>query len=241
MAFPKRGGARRAVKAPRGKKLVIADYDAIEMRVLADQIHNEALVDLFLSRRDPHRFTASRLFGIAECDVSDLQRKGAKAINYGFLFRMGINGFIEYARKTFGLRFDRKDAVRFRESFFAAYPRIPEWQSFVQKGGYRLSLTRLGRIRYFRDSDSICVKLNSPIQGTAADGLKLAIVLLAPRLVPLGARIILCIHDELIVEAPEETALEVEHVVVESMREGMARFVRSVPIEVKAFIADTWG
>jgi DNA polymerase-1 len=221
---------------------VCADYAAIELRVLTQVTGDERLSQVFGDGGDPHRLTASLLIGKSPEDVSKEERQRAKAVNFGFAFGMGPDRFVAYALSDFGVVFSRGEAKRFKTAYLRAYPGVDRWQRETARRRATEVRTASGRVRYLPDrAKGYTERLNTPVQGTAADGLKAAMFLLAPRLAALGARVVLCVHDELLVEAPVDRAEEVEDVVKEGMQEGMETYVTSVPIVVEPDIRQTWA
>ncbi|MRG94634.1 DNA polymerase [Polyangium spumosum] len=244
LGLPREPEVRRCIRATPGNKIVVSDYAAIELRVLADRIGEKKLIDVFHAGSDPHRLTASLLMGVHEAAVTPEQRRRAKAVNFGFTFGMGAESFVAYARKNYDIELSISEAAEFKELFLAAYPGIAEWQRRMQEEMPFIVRTGSGRLRYFPDQDDeYGGRLSHGIQGTAADGMKKALVLLHnhPRFRELRGSILLVIHDELLVEAPEEHAEEVREIVVACMVEGMSTFVKAVPIVVESEVRDTWA
>lgn len=242
-------GLRACFRAAPGHVLVVADYAQIELRVAAHLAPCEALRTVFREGRDPHLATAATLTGKPEAEVSAHERKLAKAVNFGFLFGMGAPRFRSYAKDSYGVDLDEHEAQRAREAFLRTFPGIARWHAKVGALGGRgrparavTVRTALGRRKRFpADGYSFNAALNIPVQGTAADGFKLAMIRLHPRLCALGGRGILCVHDEYLAEVPTARAEEARTVVETTMREAMQELVTSVPIEVEASITSTWA
>lgn len=232
------------VPAP-GHRLVVADYAQIELRVAAHLAPCESLQAVFNEGRDAHRATAATITGKAEDAISGHERKLAKAVNFGFLFGMGARRFAEYARDSYGVELDGPQAQRAREAFLGTFPGIARWHRRVGALGRRGEAvtvrTALGRRKRFADKVSFNAALNIPVQGTAAEGFKRAMVELHPRLRAIGARGVLVVHDEYIAEVPDDRAEDGRRIVEDTMREAMASVVTSVPIEVEAELCDHWG
>lgn len=242
LSLPRRPEIRACVIPAPGYIFINADYSAIEIRVLAAITKDPLLRQVFLDGGDPHRKTASLVSGANEDEIDGDLRKRAKPVNFGFAFGMGIGRFIRYARADFGVVFTQIEARRFKAAYLEGYRGVAQWQARTGRVMPLEVRTRSGRLRRFSSrSKGYCERLNTPVQGSAADGMKAALILLHRRLHVLGARLILTIHDEVLVEAPEEQAEEVLEVVVASMVEGMARFVPEVPIVVEAEIKRTWA
>jgi DNA polymerase I-like protein with 3'-5' exonuclease and polymerase domains len=170
-------------------------------------------------------------------------------VNFGFLFGMGAPRFRSYAKDSYGVTLDEHEAQRAREAFLRTFPGIARWHAKVGALGGRGKAphavtvrTAMGRRKRFAAAAfSFNAALNIPVQGTAADGFKLAMIRLQPRLAALGGRGVMCIHDEYIAEVPTAHAEEARVVVEETMREAMEEVVTSVPIVVEASIASTWA
>jgi DNA polymerase-1 len=242
LGIPKDPAYRRCIVPPAGHALVVADYAAIELRVLAEVTGDPALKKVFVEGGDPHAATAAALLGKTVAEVTKHERQRAKAVNFGFAFGMGAPKFVEYAQGSYGLAVTQEEAQRMRIAFLSEYAGVAAWQRKIKREMPLEMRTASGRRRIFKSqTGEFCERLNTPVQGTAADGLKLAMVLLHRRLPECGARLVLAIHDELLVEAPEDRARDVQDVVEKTMIEGMARFVRSVPIKVEASVRRNWA
>jgi putative DNA primase/helicase len=242
LALPKEFAVRTAVVPSPGFQFVQADLAAIELRVLAQIANDPDLIKLFNANGDPHRITAAAMLGVDELQVRDEDRQRAKAVNFGFAFGMGEERFVKYALADYNVSFTPAEAGKFKAVYLQTYSGVARWQREMGVLMPVETRTASGRIRRFKNRrDGYCERLNTPVQGTAADGLKAALVLLHQRLPPLGARLVLCVHDEVLVEAPKDRAEEVKVVVENSMKEGMERFVTAVPIVVEADIRPTWA
>lgn len=235
---------RRCFVAAPGMALVSADYSQIELRVLAHYCEDGPLVEAYQQDQDIHRRTASEVFGVAMDRVSAEQRRAAKAINFGIVY--GMSAF-RLARE---LDIGRAEASRYIEEYFARYPQVRRvMEQAVQEAtatGYARTL--FGRRRAVRGLDSRNfnergaaerIAINSPIQGTAADLIKLAMARVHARLarqLP-EARLLLQVHDELLVECPQAQVEEVGHLLREEM-EGVVRL--RVPLKVDVGSGRTW-
>jgi DNA polymerase I-like protein with 3'-5' exonuclease and polymerase domains len=234
------------VPAP-GHRLIIADYAQIELRVAAHLAPCDALRAVFRAGRDPHRATAATLAGKPEHAIDAHERKLAKAVNFGFLFGMGARRFRSYARDSYGLELDERQAEDARVAFFRTFPGIAAWHRRI--GGLSRLATRepitvttaMGRRRTFPVGKfSFNTALNIPVQGTAAEGFKLAMLRLHAPLAELGGRGVLVVHDEYLAEVPIDRAEEGRRLVEQIMIAAMRELVDSVPIVVEAEIAEHW-
>lgn len=242
LGLPRDKQVRSCIQAPPGKKLIIADYSTIELRVLADQTGDEKLKEVFRrSDGDPHRHTASLLMNVPENQVTDEQRNRAKPVNFGGSFGMGVNKLIAYAKKNYKVDLGPEQAAQFKQMFLQNHAGVAAWQKKMAEEMPAELRTKSGRLSYYFDPDEeYNARLAFPIQGTAADGMKQAMVLLAPHLKRLGAQMILAVHDELLVEAPEEHAEEVKELMRDCMIAGMKKYVPSVPIVVEPRVVSRW-
>jgi len=227
-----------------GWKLLSADYSQIELRVLAHLSQDEVLVDAFHRDMDIHTRTAMDVFGVPEDAVTPLMRRQAKAVNFGIIYGISDYGLSQ------NLGIPRKEAAAFIARYFDVFRGVKRYMEDVveeaRRRGYVTTL--LGRRRFLPDIHSPNYNLrsfaertarNTPIQGTAADIIKLAMVNLARRLKEEGlrSRLILQVHDELVFEVPEEE-LPVMRELVPAVMERAVRL--SVPLKVDVHVGATW-
>jgi DNA polymerase I-like protein with 3'-5' exonuclease and polymerase domains len=235
---------RSCFRAPAGHKLVIADYSQIELRILADWSQDTALVKALMSGEDLHCVTASQMFGIALEAVSKDQRSAAKQLNYGIMYGLGAQGL--GARIGCSL----EDAEVMLRKYFDAYSGVA---AFLRDAADRAvtdreSRTRSGRLIYFsfdandRSQVGATQRLgkNAPIQGSSADIIKRALTLLYEALKPIDARIVNCVHDEIVIEVAEAQADECAAILDREMIAAAREFIRSVPVTVDIAIGDAW-
>jgi DNA polymerase I-like protein with 3'-5' exonuclease and polymerase domains len=235
---------RACFKAPPGMRLITADYSQIELRILADWSQDTALVKALMSGEDLHRITASRMLGVPLEQVSKDQRAAAKQLNYGILYGLGAQGLASRIDCSI------ERAEELIKKYFALYRGVDAWlrEAADRAVGDRENRTRSGRLIRFdydpTDRTQVAATArygkNAPIQGSSADITKRALTLLHDAIKPFDARIVNCVHDEIVVEAPEDRAAEcaqtVEHVMVAAARE----FISSVPVTVDVSVGDAW-
>ncbi|HSD11177.1 MAG TPA: DNA polymerase I, partial [Candidatus Binatia bacterium] len=236
---------RAAFLPARGHRLISADYSQIELRVLAHMSDDPTLISAFHEREDIHMRTAAEVFGVDAGAVSADQRRAAKVINFGILYGMGP------ARLSKELEISLEDAKSYIDGYFARHPGVSRYVHATldeaRANGYVTTL--FGRRRFIPDLMSPeggvrqfaeRTAVNTPIQGTAADLIKAAMVRIDRRLGERGsdAGIILQVHDELVLEAPEAEVDEIATLVREEM-EGAARL--SVPLEVVVGVGSNWA
>ena len=224
--------------------LVDADYSQIELRILAHLADDQAMIDAFKHDLDIHTITASQVFGIPEGMVTPLMRSRAKAVNFGIVY--GISAFS--LAKDIGVL--RKDAQTYIDNYLSHYAGVREYMRETIEAAKRDKFveTIFGRKRYLPEIAATNFNLrsfgervarNMPIQGSAADIIKIAMINVSRKLKErkLTAKLILQVHDELIVEAPEGEALEVAALLKAEM-EGAATL--KVPLVAEANIGKTW-
>ncbi|MGE0132033.1 MAG: bifunctional 3'-5' exonuclease/DNA polymerase [Blastocatellales bacterium] len=235
---------RSCFRAPAGRKLVVADYSQIEMRILADFARDEALLKAFDSGADLHRMTAAQMFGVPLDQITPRQRESAKGLNYGLVYGMGAEGLAGRIESSV------KEAEILIERYFTAYSGVERWLNNAAETAVRerRARTASGRLWIFHLDPNDRGQLgalkrigkNAPIQGSASDIFKRAMTLLDQSLLSRDARIVNSIHDEIVVECDESIAEEVKQVVVRKMVEGAKEFLPRVPVEVEAVISDAW-
>ena len=235
---------RRAFRAREGYRLLVADYSQIELRVLAHISGDEALVDIFRHGGDIHRSTAATVFGVAPALVTDEQRRASKTINFGIIYGMSAFGLAR------ALGIARGEAQAFIDAYFERFPGVRAYteQTLASAEETLQVETLYGRVRYIPDirsrnravrENARRMAVNARIQGTAADLLKLAMIAVDRRLRAEleAARLLLTVHDELVLEAPSADMDALTSVVREEM-EGVADL--SVPLVVDMDTGPDW-
>jgi DNA polymerase-1 len=229
---------------PEGRKLVIADYSQIELRILAEFSGDQAFINAFRSGADLHRVTAAEVFNVSVDQVSREQRDFAKRLNFGVVYGIGAQRFSIMT----GVAVPEAEGVL--KKYFATYRQLDTYlheaaNRAVRDRQARTGSGRLVRFRYDeQDRQQISMTKrngkNTPIQGTSADILKRALRLLKDELRGTNAQIVNIIHDEIVVEADageaEDVAVKVERAMVAAGEE----YVKTVPVKVETEIADEW-
>ena len=221
-----------------------ADYSQIELRILAHMSGDEQLIGAYKMHADIHRITASQVFHIPFEEVTDLQRRNAKAVNFGIVYGISSFGLSQ------GLSITKKEAAEYIEQYFATYPGVKEFldnavKEAREKGyattlfGRRRPVPELSSSNFMQRSFGERVAMNSPIQGTAADVIKIAMIRVHQRLKEEGlkSRLILQVHDELLIETDKEEAEQVRTILEEEMSRA-ADF--SVPLEIDLHEGSDW-
>ena len=234
---PRTPAYRACFKAPEGRVLVKADYSQIELRIAAEIAGDQRMLDAYQRGEDVHAVTARLVLGKQEVTKED--RQAAKALNFGLIYGMGAATLRQHAASGYGVHLTEEEAQRFREAFFRAYPGLRRWHRSQPEGEIETrTLAGRRRLNVARYTE----KLNTPVQGTGADGLKAALALLwetrdrCPSAVP-----VLAVHDELVLECDEQDAETARQWLTDCMRRGMAAFLRRVPVAVEARIARDWS
>jgi DNA polymerase-1 len=227
-----------------GCVLVDADYSQIELRVLAHIADDKAMQEAFCSGKDIHTTTAAQVFGVAPDQVTALQRRHAKAVNFGIVY-----GISEYSlAEDIGVSW--YEAKEYIDSYLTTYAGVRRYMKNVVEDARQIGYTQtmLGRRRYIPElkasnfnirSGAERIALNTPIQGTAADLIKLAMIKVEQTLnenYP-EAKLLLQVHDELIVECPEDIAPQVALLISREM-EGIAAL--NVPLTAEAKFGKSW-
>jgi DNA polymerase-1 len=235
-----RGDCRRCIVAPLGRVLVKADYSQIELRIAAKVSGDEALLAAYRRGDDLHTITASKVLEVDEVTKED--RQLAKALNFGLLYGMGADSFRRYAKSDYGLDLTEEKAKRYHKAFFDTYPGLAKWHRSVRAKITKETRTLAGRRLLTDHKTTSNLRLNAPIQGTGADGLKLALALLWERRnqVP-GAFPVLAVHDEIVIEADADQAAVAAAWLKAAMMDGMVPLIDPVPVEVEVKVSRTWG
>lgn len=244
---PREPRIRACFRAAPGHTLIVADYSQVELRVAAALSGDSRMLEAYRKNEDLHRLTASLVSSVPVAQVSSADRQAAKAVNFGLLYAMGAPGLAKYARSQYGVEMTLEQAEAFRHRFFAAYTGIRRWHDGARR---LLSQARqrpievrsvAGRRYVFSAEARLSALLNAPVQGSAADIMKRAMVRLHHALGPLHGRIIGVVHDELLVEAPQVAATEAAHIVRTHMAAAGNEFFPGVPFVAEAEVRDAWG
>jgi DNA polymerase I len=226
---PKSGGYRRLFVPEHGNRLLKADYSQIELRIAAQLARDPKLIEAYQQGADLHRLTAQQVLRVE--NPSDADRSRAKALNFGLLYGMGAPGLKRYARTSYGVDMTEVEAKEYRDRFFATYSGLRRWHR-SQPNHPIASRTLAGRRRL--GVTKFTEKLNTPVQGTGADGLKAAMGLMFERRSKApGAFPVAVVHDEIVVEYPAGGREGAELWARAAMIEGMASLLDCVPVAVE--------
>jgi DNA polymerase I-like protein with 3'-5' exonuclease and polymerase domains len=237
---PKDAPYRRCFRAPEGRVLVKADYSQLQLRIACKVAQERRMLAAYRNGEDLHTLTAKSITGKSEVTKAD--RQTAKAVNFGLLFGLGAKGLRSYAAAEYGLELTPAEAEQYRRRFFETYPALKCWHNREGQSNAGECQTLLGRRRLLDSKTPYTHRLNSPVQGSEADGAKLAMALLWERREQCpGAFPVLFVHDEIVVEADADKADAAAEWLKQAMIDGMKDMLAPVPCEVEAQIAQTWG
>jgi DNA polymerase I-like protein with 3'-5' exonuclease and polymerase domains len=243
--IPRSAEYRSLIRVEAGRALVKADWSQIELRLAAVIAQDTEMLKAFRAGDDLHTVTAARVLGVPVPQVTKHHRQLAKALNFGLLYGMGASGLRGYAASQYHVALTPAEAEQHRRRFFQTYPGLQRWQrqtaAWLEREGIVETRTLAGRrqlaVKHFP------VALNSPVQGSGADGLKLALARLyhhreeAP-----AARLLAVIHDEVVAEAPaalaEQTAAWLNRHMTAAVQELVGEVV---PIVVETMIGQDWA
>ena len=256
---------RSLFKARPGRKIVDADYAAVELRIAAEICGESRMIKAFQEGADLHRQTAAIISGKTMEEISKVERNQAKATNFGLIYGCGATALTIQARSSYGVEMTVEQAVRFRRRFFEHYPKIQEFhrrrcqaeKQIVQhhrftpeKGFYAVNVagtrTQSGRLRIWPTHQGATLAkftelANTPVQGTGADILKIALARVYEALLAKGWEdvwIIGSTHDEIMLEAPEDRAHTAAELLVTEMEAAGAGLIKKVPIKAEVEIRD---
>jgi DNA polymerase-1 len=235
---------RQAFVAKSGWCLISADYSQVELRIMAHLSKDPGFIKAFQDGADIHRYTAAEVFGVERTEVTDIQRRHAKAINFGLIYGMSAFGLAKQIHAS------REEAQRYINQYFDRYPGVKTYmdetrakakrQGFVETiTGRRLYLPEINSKNRMQQQASERAAINAPMQGTAADLIKLAMISSQNWIdtVPDKIKMVLQVHDELVFEVKQEFVEEASVVIKEKM---MSALNLEVPLEVSVGVGNNW-
>jgi len=237
---------RHGFVARKGNVLLSVDYSQIELRIVAHMAQDEAMLAAFRTGEDIHATTARAIYGVGPDAVTKNMRRHAKAINFGLIYGMSVFGLTRTTELTLA------EAETFVKAYFEKFPGIKKYLDGIRKQAAKQGYveTLLGRRRYFpalQSKVNVQIKnreereaINAPVQGTAADIMKIAMLKIPPALKAAGlkARMLLQVHDELVFECPKDEVKETARVVQETMTNA---YPLSIPLSTEARYGANWG
>lgn len=249
--IPAKSDFRDCFIAPEGSHLITVDYSQCELRILAELSGDKEFRRAFEEKKDLHIYAASMMFGVPESEVNKFQRGAAKAINFGLMYGMGAGGLARRIDKT------TQESAEIIKSYFSAFTGVASWlQQAGEFGKANLyAETLIHRKRFFKRPDKSSLSRdeynermasierqskNHPVQGTNADVTKFALVFLKEALKDKPAKIVNCVHDEIVVEVKDGYQEEVSHIVEYQMVRAGKKVLKNVETVAEATISDKW-
>jgi DNA polymerase-1 len=246
--IPKKQKFRSCFIAPDGYSLLTADMSGAELRILGNLSEDPVFVEAYATGQDLHTRTASEMFSVAYDEVQKQHRNAAKAINFGLCYGMSAVGLANRLKIT------KKEAELLIGKYFQAYKGVKRYLDRAGRDAVRnrYSTTVAGRRRFYNmppydhpDRKKIQGRIerqgkNAGIQGSNADTIKEAMTILVERLKPYDARLILTVHDEVVVEVAEEQKYEVAPVVAQSLVDGFGKYFNLIPMQTDTLIGPCW-
>ena len=222
------------------------DYSQIELRIVAHMAEDEGMLAAFRAEEDIHATTAGAIYGVSPDAVTKEMRRHAKAINFGLIYGMSAFGLTRSTDPTLA------EAENFVKTYFEKFPGVKKYLDGIRKQAAQQGYvqTLLGRKRYFpalQSKQNVQIKnreereaINAPIQGTAADIMKIAMLKIPPALkeAELSGKMLLQVHDELVLECPKDELKETARVVQETMANA---YPLSIPLSTEARYGPSWG
>ena len=248
---------RECFHVEEGRNLAICDWSNIEMRLAAEISGDKKLIQVFNDDKDAHYVTASLMTGKPEKDISKTERQQAKPVNFGFIYGMSADKLVLYAKSSYGVTLSPGEAKKFRKAFFEGYAGIEAWHRMQLDSGKRRGETRTlwNRRRIIKDTKAHNEFLNSPVQGSGADGLKNSLRVVYEKLKKLNggglpllakganAAMVHMVHDEIIVEHKDDPELEkaAQEALHSGMIEGMAPMMPRVKTVAEVGGGKSWA
>ncbi|NJO43535.1 MAG: bifunctional 3'-5' exonuclease/DNA polymerase [Cyanobacteria bacterium CRU_2_1] len=242
--IPRDAEARTCFVAAPCYQIVRADYSQIELRIVARLSGDTRMQRAYRKGEDLHRLTAALVTGKAIADVSEEDRRLAKAINFGLIYGMGATKLQSYAETKYGVTLSLEQAKAFRKRFFEAYAGVAEWHETIKRSyirGTKESSTLAGRRRRWADKPRLAELLNHPVQGLNADITKLALVKLNKVLAETGVKLICTVHDEILLECPVAEAKHINYLLRRCMVAAARKFLHPIPVVVDVKVSTSWG
>lgn len=239
--IPRGKAFRECFAAPPGRKLVVADYSQIELRVIAQISGDKRMIGAYRNGEDLHKLTASLVLQKSIDAITKEERQAAKAVNFGLVFGMGATGLKTYAKETYGVEMSLDEAEVFKGRFFAGYKGLDSWHKEVKRKMSNSSRTLAGRKHTYSRDSGMSGRYNTSVQGTAADILKNALGVLYVALQNTTTFIVAVVHDEIVLECDENNSDKMAMLLRETMEKAGSKYLKDIPVIAEASIADSWA
>jgi DNA polymerase-1 len=239
--LPRSKDYRACFTADPGKVFIKADYSQIEIRIAAEISGDRNLLQAFQNGQDIHVLAATYITGKNADAITPEERQLAKAVNFGLIYGLGAKRLAIQAGQDYGIELTEERATEIRNKYFKAFSGLREWQH--RQGKETITRTLSGRHRAWANEPPYTQLLNTPVQGTGADGMKLALAELWKTWTPdlEGCYPVMVIHDELLVEAPEDRADKAAEWVRNAMTSGMSGLLNQVPVEAELVVCRSYA
>jgi DNA polymerase I-like protein with 3'-5' exonuclease and polymerase domains len=241
--MPRRAEIRKSFRPKKGNVFVSCDYSMIELRVIAELSKDKEMLKAFRNGEDLHTVTASAIARTKK--VTKEQRQVAKCANYGFIYGLGYNGLILQAKKLFGIDLSMEEAKDVKDSFGDKFFGVATWQSEQARnaGKSKTVRTPYGKLRCLEPANCYGAAMNTPVQGGAAEAIFLSLIALRNSRNGLPFTIVSCIHDEIMLECPQEYGKEVAKLLEQSMIAGYKQLFPNGVTKglVDASVGKSWG
>jgi DNA polymerase-1 len=239
--IPRRPEYRACFTPGPGNVLIKADYSQIEVIVAAEISNDARLLQGLVDRVDVHRLAAGLILGKVPEEVTDDERQIGKTLNFGLIYGMGPKSFATQVHQRYSIELTPEQAQEFIDKYFQSFAGLRDWRR--QQGKQTITRTLTGRWRDVAGKRQYTEALNTPIQGMAADGMKLALAALWRAWTPelAGCFPVACVHDDLIIEAPALSAGAAQEWVVTAMKAGMGKLLKRAPVAVESAICQNYA
>jgi DNA polymerase I-like protein with 3'-5' exonuclease and polymerase domains len=230
-----------------GRKLIVNDYSQIELRIAAEISGDATMLEAYKRGEDIHRLTAALVNQVDLSEVTKAMRQMAKAINFGLIYGLGAARLVIYAQTAYGVTMTEAQAQSFRKRYFEGYAGISSWHRKALNEGKakKMARTLSGRLRWLEDEKAHNEFLNTPVQGTGADGLKRALRKVYDRLKKYGGKVFLThmVHDEIVLDSVDDPEIlaAAQLDLKEGMEEGIAPLLKKVPADSEGGTGDSWA
>ena len=232
-----------------GKVMVVADYSQAELRILTELSRDEHFINAYKNGEDMHQLTASKIYHKPLAEVTSKERQICKAVNFGLSYGMSWNGLQRRLKTDSGIEITEDEAKATVNGFFTAYPWVAEYLNNIAKAGLRdLQVrTKAGRLMLFEapkdESEEGSIQRlakNLPIQGLCADIVKVALGNIFLRLGNTEVKLCAVVHDEIVLEVPEQHGEEVKLILEEEMGKAITRYIKCIPAYAEGKVSDHW-
>ena len=239
--IPHQNKFRSCFQASQDNVFIIADYSQIELRIIAEMTNDKTMIDAFNNNEDIHRKTAALINGKTIEEVTKEERQSAKAMNFGLVYGMGYKGFQAYAKSGYGVDLAIEEVKSIVDKFFGTYRGLTDRINILCVSRALEERTIGNRRRMWEQLPPITERANAGVQGTGADILKRALVLINDNLLNDNIKLVCTVHDEIVLEVPKNEANTISKTLKKLMEEAGAFYIKKVPIIADVSIGANWA